>query len=715
MVGFHAFNYARHFLHAAKRLLGIPFQSRWGGQLALDIHGRDARVAISHVGVEAAALERWMASEQAAQVARSFTIRHPGKVIIAGIDSCQRLSGVALKLLAFDRLLEENKVYRNKVRVLCALAEVWNRSRQDLVVGLMLPCFQVVLVQRCEMRGAMNEDMVKTSAELRDRVAKIRATYGDVVDYEEAPSFSPTYRMGLFHRADILLQTPIREGINLLPLEYVYARTQWQIQRSKAFEAEGTAASAAASPAMDAKIALASSVDATSVTGSGHDHGTEERLLPISEVPLPDAALKAISQGMPESYATLAAPPSASVRAQKERPSLRSVFSRNVTEAHVAPHPEVAPVPTSAVDSLPSPSAAAAVQTASRPEAHSALPPTIPLTVDVSAASPIDSDEAAALVAPLPPPLRGGCVILSEFAAASHILNSNLLVNPWNIARVAKEIDVALTMPDHERSFRQWRDYKYAVKTPAAIWSRRVIVDVLETRAEAERAAAAAVAAVTATIRADPSRLSVATLPPLDIESTVRAFLASPTRLLVFDYGGTLMTRSETAIEFSVDGYCSLIPRNVVDAIAGLAQDPRNTVFIVSGKRSAAVEASHLARIPQVGLAAENGWLVSLPARAASSTSAHAAAGAGDAASDLNLGAAIGFEISDTFGAEASAQSSTPLPAHTPVCRQWAPQSASTDAAAPLDVSEWQRVKARGVEIMSDYQWRVNGSVSCCA
>ena len=115
VIGFHAFNYARHFLHAAKRLLGIPFQSRWGGQLALDVNGRDVMVAISHVGVESAALDRWMASDQAAQVARSFAIRHPGKIIIAGIDSCQRLSGVALKLLAFDRLLEDNKVYRSKV------------------------------------------------------------------------------------------------------------------------------------------------------------------------------------------------------------------------------------------------------------------------------------------------------------------------------------------------------------------------------------------------------------------------------------------------------------------------------------------------------------------------------------------------------------------------------------------------------------------------
>ncbi|RYG50448.1 hypothetical protein EON66_11840, partial [archaeon] len=156
VVGFHTFNYARHFLQASKRLLGHNFQSQRGGSIALDVEGRDVMVAISHVGVEAQALDRWMASEQAAHVARLFAERYKGKIIIAGIDTCQRLSGVALKLLAFERLLEENPVYRHKV----------------------------VLVQRCEMRQTLCADMKRTSAELRERVARIRNTYGDVIDYE---------------------------------------------------------------------------------------------------------------------------------------------------------------------------------------------------------------------------------------------------------------------------------------------------------------------------------------------------------------------------------------------------------------------------------------------------------------------------------------------------------------------------------------------------
>ena len=44
VVGFHSFNYARHFLHSCKRLLGVSFQSQRGGSLAVDVNGRDVMV-----------------------------------------------------------------------------------------------------------------------------------------------------------------------------------------------------------------------------------------------------------------------------------------------------------------------------------------------------------------------------------------------------------------------------------------------------------------------------------------------------------------------------------------------------------------------------------------------------------------------------------------------------------------------------------------------
>jgi hypothetical protein len=47
------------------------------------------------------------------------------------------------------------------------------------------------------------------------------------VDYLEAPSFPLSYRVGMFHCADVLIHCPINEGLNLLPMEYVFCRMDW--------------------------------------------------------------------------------------------------------------------------------------------------------------------------------------------------------------------------------------------------------------------------------------------------------------------------------------------------------------------------------------------------------------------------------------------------------------------------------------------------------
>lgn len=796
VVGFHTFNYARHFLHACKRLLGLSFRSRRGGSLALDVDGRDVLVNISHVGVEAATLDRWMASESAAHVARMFAEKYRGKVVIAGMDTCQRLSGIALKMLAFERLLEENPVYRQKV----------------------------VLVQRCELRHALSPDIQKTSLELRSRVAQINSIYGPVVDYEEAPSYSPMYRVGLFHRADILLSTPLREGLNLLPLEYVYVRTQWQIQRSKALAVGGTGGSssgvgtpsnahkgsetklsssagasslvhtvgaasslqlsnavsaaidragadpgtAADGPSLNGAVPLhgegvgmsvGSSASANSreahaggsvAAGSSPARGSPAGAAPPfqlgssalqrqasdrriragstgeapgaaqpidSEVPrqpgsigtaqIPqytESTLKAMSTGMPAYYATISAPPSSS--RSRGRAGLADLFS----SPNGSPQPDAAGTPSQQQQQPPgsTPSrAAGGVTIVGSPATTSVVPSTLTpqttrstlvsgsayrdsgATTATAPGSPITAvfsgsprttagespaatgqqqlqqpgtpkldgrpgqisigvakDDISSLVAPLPPPTRGGCVILSEFATATSVLNSNLVCNPWNIRQVAREIDKALLMQDHERSFRQWRDYQYAIRKPAALWSRACISDVIEIRAERDNATsleprpsaaltnAAILASVGGSTSAVPGSFRVAgstqaqsglqaaaeversPVPLLDIEAVAKSYKAAKRRLVIFDYGGTLITRPKGGFSrhlFQLEGYAQSMPMQVIEALAKIARDAGTVMYVVSGLRSSTLEALLLSRVPHIGLAAENAMFVSHP------------------------------------------------------------------------------------------------------
>ena len=54
------------------------------------------------------------------------------------------------------------------------------------------------------------------------------------MDYDELPSLPMTFRVGVYHCADVLLHPPINEGLNLLPLEYVFCRMEWLLMEVSA-------------------------------------------------------------------------------------------------------------------------------------------------------------------------------------------------------------------------------------------------------------------------------------------------------------------------------------------------------------------------------------------------------------------------------------------------------------------------------------------------
>jgi trehalose-phosphatase len=321
--------------------------------------------------------------------------------------------------------------------------------------------------------------------------------------------------------------------------------------------------------------------------------------------------------------------------------------------------------------------------------------------------------------------------MLSEFSTASQILNSNLVFNPWSIGTVCKEIDKALTMPDHERSFRQWRDYKYAIRNPAGSWSRQVVLDVVENyqAQEAKRAAAKDlvrindIASNTAASMGSPHDSSTAAI--------IAAYKNAKRRVIVLDYGGTLIERDarETKhglrTDFSADGYSKAMPKPVMDGLACLSQTTHNTMYVVSGLRSAAIDALHLSHLNGMGLAAENGSFVSHPSHRLQPSLDHHA----------SSGGALAFEFNQSLG--------SPPPVHTalhsPVdsASQFWPTMGAVPQSQPgfsrssvrhstmlspsrkwialtpssVDVlTEWNTVKPRAVAIMNEYQWRVNGS-----
>ena len=201
VVGFHAFDHARHFLNAAKRILGLTYESLVGGLIGVRHRGTKVLVTVSNVSVEADTIDAVLQLPSVEDGAETLQKKHSGRIIISGIDVAQRLSGVSYKLLAFERLLTDYPVWQSKV----------------------------VLLQRCLIPGVRRMDEADTIHEVRFLVQRIRKNFGpEVIDYDEqVGSVLPVdHRLAIWKSSHVMMHTPIKEGLNLLPLEYVFSRKE---------------------------------------------------------------------------------------------------------------------------------------------------------------------------------------------------------------------------------------------------------------------------------------------------------------------------------------------------------------------------------------------------------------------------------------------------------------------------------------------------------
>lgn len=197
VVGFHAFDHARHFLTASKRILGLSHESLKGGLIGVRYRGTKVLVTISNVSIETDVVLSSMNLPSFTDGIKELKAKFKGKKVICGVDIAQGLSGVSLKLLAYERLLSDYPNWFGKV----------------------------VLVQRNLIPSARISDEVDTLKHVRYLVNRLKKNFGpDVIDYEEikGSSLPREQRLSLWASSDVFMSTCIREGLNLLPLEYVY-------------------------------------------------------------------------------------------------------------------------------------------------------------------------------------------------------------------------------------------------------------------------------------------------------------------------------------------------------------------------------------------------------------------------------------------------------------------------------------------------------------
>lgn len=231
VIGFHAFDYTRHFLHATSRILGVTSRSRPGGLLSLLVGDREVIVTMNHLAIEPVLLKQTLLIPQTRIIAEHYAAKYAGKKIVVGVDSCQRLSGLGVKFDAFERfLMEDPRAGRGVVLIQKAIR---NGSRKDDEAHTSSELQQMVstinnrFYKRAQSSSLLLPPSGAGSSRTGSPTTKMQPGGSPAqlaIDYEEVPALSLVHRVALWLVADVFLSTALREGLNLTPMEYIYCR-----------------------------------------------------------------------------------------------------------------------------------------------------------------------------------------------------------------------------------------------------------------------------------------------------------------------------------------------------------------------------------------------------------------------------------------------------------------------------------------------------------
>ncbi|PIN22579.1 Alpha,alpha-trehalose-phosphate synthase (UDP-forming) [Handroanthus impetiginosus] len=110
LVGFHTYDYARHFVSACTRILGLE-----GTPDGVEDQGKLTRVAAFPIGIDSDRFVQALELSQVKDHIKELKERFAGRKVMLGVDRLDMIKGIPQKILAFEKFLEENPIWRDKV------------------------------------------------------------------------------------------------------------------------------------------------------------------------------------------------------------------------------------------------------------------------------------------------------------------------------------------------------------------------------------------------------------------------------------------------------------------------------------------------------------------------------------------------------------------------------------------------------------------------
>lgn len=200
LIGFHTYDYARHFISSVKRLLGhdIDFNT-------ISIDGRHVYVDVFPMGIDYEKFKSKALEVQSKPIQERsklhqdidrFLMNVPDRKLILSIDRLDYTKGIPERIKAFKRFLTDHPEFREKVSL-----------------------FMLTVPSRTDVEQYQN-----LKSEIEELVGSVNGEFGTlgwnpIIYFYRSLPFDNLIE--LYSSADIALLTPLRDGMNLVAKEFV--------------------------------------------------------------------------------------------------------------------------------------------------------------------------------------------------------------------------------------------------------------------------------------------------------------------------------------------------------------------------------------------------------------------------------------------------------------------------------------------------------------
>ena len=224
------------------------------------------------------------------------------------------------------------------------------------------------------------------------------------------------------------------------------------------------------------------------------------------------------------------------------------------------------------------------------------------------------AEQAVARNLPVPHCSGQNIVIVSEFISCARVMRGAFTVNPWRVQDVSKALSQALEIDSVQLSHRFITNIKLCTQLTTQTWAIQVLSDLKAVEKDQNQVSTMAlgfgmgfkVMGFTAGFN------------PVDPVAVSKAYRNSRSRLIVLDWGGTLVSDDDKTDKLRAYALATGKTTRVgptlklTKLLEKLASDVRNNVFIISGKELMAVS-EYFGHIKNLGLGAEHGFYYRWP------------------------------------------------------------------------------------------------------